>query len=483
MTGDPEVNSRLKVVTLAILSGLLPINALRDMGYAALSFEVLSLASIFLLSGAVLGRLTQLSYLYYYFLAFSCYAVIDTNFLESTKLHIVLALLSFFTLLLIFRICKARSLPYVFVFAAVFSILSLFRAAPPVIGTSGGAMAHPDAPTTSILHIVLDEMGSPYNVAYAPPADHPAARIFADFESWGFEVHSQAYSRYSITTNSLSSIMSLNPENFSVIRNAPGASYSFSTEINSYFKKLIYRNFSVSVLQSSHLDHCLGNQNIKCETYSRTGSGNAFGYSSLSERFRFSSRALQSAFAGKHRPSIFLFALLDRYINGPRPVLQSYVPVIAQSLLEIEALEMAKSIEPGQAYYVHALFPHFPYLFDADCNRVALDNVGLPERHARTHDGDTTYRRYWDQVACAHKLVEKIVRATADKEFLTIIIHGDHGPRVYWYTPNENRDDLNKTFVAVRGPNIAPGRKDDEILLQDVVIQYLIDFLKDPEGS
>jgi len=478
MTDESFLNSRLKVASLGMLSGLIPINAMRDMGYALMSFELIFFVSTFMLLGVTLAIATRFSYLFYYVLALFSYAVVDTNFLEHTKLNLALATISFFAFLLVFRIFKERTLPYIIVFSFVFMLLSLVRPVQPVLSTFGEVIYSPDAPSTSILHIVLDEMGSPYNVSYSPPADHPVARMFADYESWGFAVNSQVYSRYSSTINSLSSIAALAPKKFTVFKQPPSAAYSYAIKNNSYFEMLAERHYSVSVLQSSYLDHCIGSRKIKCDTYSRTGSGNAFGYSGFLERIRFTSGALRGAFSGQHRPAIFFFAGVDRYISGRRPVLQSYVPIIAEGLLRKEVLTMAESIKPGHAYYVHALFPHFPYLFDAECNRIALENVGLPQRHSSDHDNETAYRRYWDQVACAHYLVEQIVRGTADKEFLTTIIHGDHGPRIYWQTKKENRDDQTKTFVAVRGPNIASGRIDDEKLLQDVVIKYLQDLLE-----
>ena len=72
----------------------------------------------------------------------------------------------------------------------------------------------------------------------------------------------------------------------------------------------------------------------------------------------------------------------------------------------------------------------------------------------------------------------RILRVTADKDFLTTIVHGDHGARILWLTENEERDDNLKSFVGIRSADTDPGVLTEPVNLQETVIKVLEPFVR-----
>jgi len=477
MTHKPHGNTRLRIATIGALSAALPINTMRDMGYDWIGIEIISIAVLFASAGILVGWILHRSLLYFCAMAFIAYAFIDIHFLSLDNRHVLYPLALLIVCTVVFCRWQEKVLPYALVFAIVFSGSSLFRSTPETLAVAGNAAPSPTAPGHSILHIVLDEMGSPFDVAYAPPPGHPAAAMLRQYEQWGFKVHSQAYADSPFTKRTMSAVMALDPAESGARKNAAGAVFSYSVPDNRYIRRLLDRGYAVSVLQSSYIDLCLGRKDVRCETYSRTGGQPGFGYTGVIERLKFALDALHGAFYSNHRSGILLYSIAHRVIHDRRPAMIFYIPLLAGDLLEDHVLETAKNIQPGEAYLVHAIFPHYPYFFDADCNRVPLADVGLPLRHSIETRREDIYPLYWDQAACAHSLIRRIVEETRDLDFLTTIIHGDHGPRVGWLTDDERPDDLRKTFVAIRHHGVKARRDDDIVPLNRVVIDSLNDAI------
>ena len=128
---------------------------------------------------------------------------------------------------------------------------------------------------------------------------------------------------------------------------------------------------------------------------------------------------------------------------------------------------------PGDMFFVHLLNPHYPYVYDGTCDlRPVRDweqsrNPGPPwnDRKSRSR----RYGLYLEQMRCLYRKLDAMLQAwqkAAILERMVIIIHGDHGSKIYQLRPSAN--DQNKlshadyldgfsTLFAVKGPRHPPG--------------------------
>jgi hypothetical protein len=123
--------------------------------------------------------------------------------------------------------------------------------------------------------------------------------------------------------------------------------------------------------------------------------------------------------------------------------------------------ERLSQIKPGQAYIVHLILPHAPFMLNADCTvkpyrdwSSSLRNSLAPAVPPRL---EHLQRDYWDQAACVHRHVMEIIDATRKASDLDplFVVHGDHGARLD--TSHAQLDvhdpqsiDAQRTFLAVR---------------------------------
>jgi len=94
-------------------------------------------------------------------------------------------------------------------------------------------------------------------------------------------------------------------------------------------------------------------------------------------------------------------------------------------------------------------------------------------------ESEWMYRSYWDQAECLHKLIANVLEVTNDNsDFLTVIIHGDHGARITDGSDNATTDDLRMTYLAVRRPNSESTLVESRMALQPLVIEELKGFFR-----
>lgn len=472
-----NTNQILKIATASAVAAALPINLMVDFGYTLLSLEVIGLALSFSLVGAVMGVLTANSFLYAYVLALLGYFFVEVYYFTWLPAHHVISFLIFLFLILLLRLTGTRLLLYFLVFAVVFSLAGFFQPKQPVLQISGNTANRSGNLDNSILHIVLDELATPYASEYPPPPNHPVTTLFEDLTDHGLQVYAQAYTVNVQTRHSLSSIFALDPERIEYEAFRPGSVMANRVADNKYMERLIERGYNVSVLQSSYLDYCSDYQDIFCQTYSRIGHASAFSSAPLSERMKYAFFSVHEAMRSNTRSGVFLYYVMTRLRKGNSPVLDLSVPLISYELMQGLVVKQVQAIEPGEAHFIHLLLPHFPYAFDPGCQTKPIHEWGYPDRHTPERDTARSYASYWDQVACVKSTLLEILRVTAGKDFLTTIVHGDHGARIQWLTDGANREDNLKTLLAIRSPSFEPVVKMDPVILQEAVIGSLQDLL------
>jgi arylsulfatase A-like enzyme len=120
-------------------------------------------------------------------------------------------------------------------------------------------------------------------------------------------------------------------------------------------------------------------------------------------------------------------------------------------------------------HFAHLLMPHGPYVFDAGCQLRpgALKwrkNSPLYRKENTQSSRTLRYHLYFDQVRCTtrrlQELFERMKSAGLFADAL-IIVHGDHGSRIFRVAPRaKNKDKLARqdlldgfsTLFAVRSP-------------------------------
>jgi hypothetical protein len=143
-----------------------------------------------------------------------------------------------------------------------------------------------------------------------------------------------------------------------------------------------------------------------------------------------------------------------------------------------EAQQGLATIEPGRAFVLHVLVPHFPYMLDQACNLKPVGDWRVPPRYDKRAKRDEVYSAYWDQAACADRLAMELVSAVQATPFgqqAIIIVHGDHGSRIGRDTPQASREESLQTFLAVKTQGSTGKLHTEEVNLQ---LQFAEEFRK-----
>lgn len=222
-----------------------------------------------------------------------------------------------------------------------------------------------------LIHVVLDEV--------RPEVGMPTA----DYAQW-----SNAYSRYHVTRRSLPDLL------------------------DSFHDRLVKRGYSLETWTSGYYDIC--RSDARCVNYWHDNIDGVL--DKQTSTTTVARLALYSWFRSG--------ALLRNITNDiDRRVQASHFNPV-NTLRAIDAFtERAQSVEPGEAITLHALLPHYPYAYDADCTlRPSEEWVGR----------DTAFpiaereQAYAAQVNCVERKLRALHRDDA-----VIVIHGDHGTRYF----------------------------------------------------
>lgn len=301
------------------------------------------------------------------------------------------------------------------------------------------------------IEIVLDEHIGLEGISTENEGDKLASVLRDKYLNLGFKVYGKTYSRDFRSIASFANFLNFKP--IDDLQSHISHDYEkdkHSLTKNALFEELSKQGYSIHVLQSSYLDLCTKKENFnlaECITYKHTAP--VPGNPSLSNLER-SIGLLEQVFKKLHLD----FTRIERSkiwakLNLPRLEAQSILsPSTAAFQAFDEALALAKKVEGNNAYFIHLLFPHAPYVFNKDCQYLG--------------EAEDKTKAYFEQVSCSHALIDKFLNVLAKNPAAadsTIIIHGDHGSRIeepdirlnYVFTP-ENIIKNYSAFFIVRSP-------------------------------
>ncbi|MEM8773637.1 MAG: hypothetical protein AAGF53_01310 [Pseudomonadota bacterium] len=473
-------------ICIGLLAAALPFTHLLDVGYRLPSFEVWSVSALYFLLGASLSNLLSRFSLQPIVAATTLFAFGCVYFVNAAKLSTpVLFVLFFLILILLIRMGKSL-IPVAAVFAVVFSLSNAL-----VPGKQNFArleepaksLKPKPAPQNALLHIILDEQASLASLASTIPANHSALSIYDDYKKRGFKLYPTVRSSNPLTRHSLTELVSLRNDKENLAEHGTKDSHTFAAKRNEMFERLQTEGYHLHVFQSEYLDFCAGDNLIKCNTYPMWNM-DVFERSglNLSDRFvtalDFVSNEYMNPESGRYfgaygKLAGNLVAKRNGYKISPWP-LKSF-EVMEQLKIELE------NLEPGDVFFAHLLVPHYPYLMRADCKVKAPSKWASPIRTQNNLPSKQIEAAYWDQVACVHKKILQILDVIADKPFTTVMIHGDHGARLYYGTVQENEKDNLDTFFAVQNPNGQYFLNETKPFLSNVFAKEFEAFLKGRE--
>ena len=137
--------------------------------------------------------------------------------------------------------------------------------------------------------------------------------------------------------------------------------------------------------------------------------------------------------------------------------------------------------QSGEAYFIHLLLPHFPYVLNRDCETNPPNQwrwpLWAPESAMAGTDLNAIYAAYGEQVRCTHlrtlRFVDAIMKSQAGTRTI-FIIHGDHGARIHskiGYLDKSEADeailiDGLDTFFVIKAPGLKAEVDERQALLQ-----------------
>ena len=382
------------------------------------------------------------------------------------------------------------------VLTTVFAAMLIFTAIPPsredsdielveTAAATARADERTDPRTDTFVHILLDEFigieGIPDEIQGSEALRNQILQFFAKN---GFTLYPRAFSEYVRTKHSIPSILNfeatLEPKkNFR--RQRP-----LIVERNRLFEVLSRRYSEIHVTQSAYMDFCKGSPApvTSCFTYRFDGSdwlrtaalsdtdklnvlfGMYFNQRGLFELGRKSYVRLKDAAAG------IGIGLPSGIVWDGR-----VTPIASANAFDHFQKTILES-DRGTAHFGHIDLPHGPYIMDANCNPTGTPFGWLSHRPLHrlenTSEGrQVRYEKYFDQVRCTLTRLDRLFTAlknTGKWQNSTIVIHGDHGSRIYeTHVVGENQDSLTRadlldgfsTLFAVR---VRPAQHSDQHL-------------------
>jgi hypothetical protein len=350
---------------------------------------------------------------------------------------------------------------------------------------------------STIVHIVLDEHMGIEGIPEVPDGRETKALIKSFFQSHGFHLFGQAYSRYADTRNSIPNM--LNYASQPTPRSWTDGDKWVVLRSNKYFEDLHEAGYDIHVFQIVTMDLCQPSRRIltTCYTEDHTGmkSLQYTGFSSYDKAvilYQFYSRLSQINYA-LHGLNSRARAFAER--NGwtwPEWWSAGAGMPAVRALYEMSIVSDAvMQSRPGDFFFAHLLTPHYPYIYDARCNErnqadweSAAEDDPLPPNTMQSRQ--RRYALYFEQVQCTYKKLGEMFekwQVAGVFQHATIIIQGDHGSRINLNRPQASKveqmlisdyADSFSTLLAVKAPGYEPGYDLRPVAIQDVLPQLAL---------
>jgi hypothetical protein len=361
----------------------------------------------------------------------------------------------------------------------------------------------------TLIHLVLDEQGSPAVAATFDVDGYSSEALAHEFVGREFRVHFQAVSNSHLSRLSLSQLVSLRSDSkwmnmsrrelFEEERSLVPSQDLFRmldeknarVAENRYFARLHELGYSITTVQSSYLQYCIVQpaEGDICHTYEIAGNGHSQSTLAGALRDKLILAAASILFdyqrAGSGHDVVFVRAV---WKAAGMPVVNTHLSRPAHMVSILSDLErQLENPQPGRAYFVHLMLPHRPFVLGSDCQLNPMEEWVEDELLTPGLESRPPYAAYLQQSECSFKRVLSIVdtiRSTANGAEAIFFIHGDHGSRISHPMAEWGRHDhtpeMRSTLLAVKAPNALPGLSERPIKLQNAfheLFQQLADCI------
>jgi hypothetical protein len=286
----------------------------------------------------------------------------------------------------------------------------------------------------------------------------------------GFRLFGGAYSQYLHTINSIPQILNLGVQQ-------PRSAFSqrgSDLTINAYFDALGALEYRIHVSQTDFLNFCENASVVSCRTR-RAADAHDLVDAAIpageKSRLLVNEMIKLSHLVTGAVASYDLIGFGARYLGLPVPLHRLNIHRMPTAIGALESMgrltEELRHAQPGNAYFMHELLPHYPYVVDGECR--LKETSQWYNRRA----GDVVKERreagYFDQLSCLLTKLDTLLQALATSPAganAIVVLHGDHGSRI---TDIDARAETESSFddsdlvtgyathFAVRAPGIEPG--------------------------
>ncbi|MEE8295651.1 MAG: sulfatase-like hydrolase/transferase, partial [Sphingomonadales bacterium] len=445
---------------IPVLALLAPFfNLLISDNYSPLNPESLIVAGFIGVFGAIVGLLilksgrkfsaVLVAIFVIMFIDFQLYWYWATHYIQHVLINLAsVALLAW--LILKFRKVAGQTLLVVFVVINVSTAAGFFFSSAAPVEPPKKAVSDNGSSLPILIHIVLDEFGGIRALENAAPiAQSEIDEMTAGYLENGFNVFPNAYSQFFKSTLSLGHLVNFKPAFDQDIMTEIMKSKFYDLSNNAYFSYLRDRGFQLHVFSNEYLNFCkVGKfEDVTCNKYK---------YKDLSVLRKFPVSTQDRAVIIGNVYLSFLnyytwFKEIGRLalnrgddqaagdISGYK-ALDFHFPFALGAMDELNKLSASlEAAQPGDAYFLHMLLPHYPYLVDSACQPLPISKWVMHRFSGNPFDGnsettrDVRYAHYWQQVKCTNKLMGELVerlKGLGLYENTVLIFHGDHGSRI-----------------------------------------------------
>jgi hypothetical protein len=312
--------------------------------------------------------------------------------------------------------------------------------------------ANPAASRGHVLYLVLD---SQIGIAGFPSGNPACLRartaVQATLDGYAFTTYPYAASNYGVTLLSIPSILNqqmlTTPDQFTRSLTPGGATI---VSPNRLFSNFAARDYQVRVYQHRSIDFAAGSPDVySSKEYSSEIAG-------LENVPGWGRRVLW--LIGDYQGSSPLLSKVRAFLPF-RAGFHRTGPLAIRSLWPSELVSDIDETDRRSLFFVHLLAPHEPYVYRADGSvrnpPEWTSDTPVPPLDFAAYQA--RYAAYCEQVEALSRQLKEFLgqlKAMGQLDTMTVVIHGDHGSRIYLQggDPRQNLANQFSTLLAIRHP-------------------------------
>lgn len=340
----------------------------------------------------------------------------------------------------------------------------------------------------SYLHLIIDEQASPLARPDHLRDEDYESFLYSTYTDRGFRTFGQAISSDPNTSNSIGEMFSLS-EDINNFSKSNDVEFIFQINRNNVAKILSDSGFSVRQISSNFLNLCEIGYPQQCNYYNRVPSVSRFKglIENPVERLRVVLLRLHQDYVFRSH-QIYPYAKLLYLFNQnilvrEEPIFFNFTSPANSLELLLRIGENATQIKPGEALVAHLLIPHYPYIFDKDCQLKQVRDWIHPAAAYKTDDMQRVYQGFSDQSICLHTRLRDLIDSLSDRDDLVFVIHGDHGIRFTHLSGEDVDRESVSTILAIKTPDTTGELITEPVKLQKTFESFFKELFQDKEAN